>query len=84
MFRQLLSYYLPFDAELGFRLPWVWANARQYAYRHAIACLAMTAISLAADANALPAMALAAHALALVTVFFASLFTMAAIDPRAR
>ncbi|MGE0082623.1 MAG: hypothetical protein AB7U81_15190 [Thiohalomonadaceae bacterium] len=84
MFGKLIAYYLPFDAGLGFRLPWVWERARLYALRNAIAALALAGISLGAEAYQLPMAALASHGLTLVTVFFATVFTAAALDPRFR
>ncbi|MCK9531016.1 MAG: hypothetical protein M0R77_10735 [Gammaproteobacteria bacterium] len=84
MFGKLLAYYLPVDATPAFRLPWVWERARQYAYRNAIAGVALTGIFLGAEAHALPGAALAAQVLTIVNVFFATVFTAAALDPRFR
>lgn len=84
LLKKLIAYYLPFDETLVFKLPWVWQNARQYAYRNGIACLALAGISLAADAYQFPIAATAAHGLVAVTTFFAALFTAAALDPRFR
>lgn len=84
MFQKLVAYYLPFDTGLGFRLPWIWERAKQYAFRNAIAALALAGISLGADAYQLPMAAVASHGLTLVTVFFATVFTAAALDPRFR
>ncbi len=83
MLKRLLAYYLPFDREQGFRFEWIWQNARRYAYRNGIACLALAAIALTADALQLPVAATVAYALAIVTTFCASVFTAAALDPRA-
>ena len=83
MLKRVLAYYLPFDRERGFRLEWVWQNARLYAYRNGIACLALAAIALTADAMQLSIVAFIAYALAVATTFCASVFTAAALDPRA-
>ena len=84
MLKKLLAYYLPFDQEMVFQLPLIWENARLYAYRNGIACLALAAIALSADAMKMPVPATVAHALAMVTTFCAAVFTAAALDPRQR
>lgn len=84
LFKRLLAYYLPFDQGLAFQIPWIWQNARQYAYRNAIACVALVGLSLTAKAYQLTTAATATHALAIITTFFATVFTFAAIDHRLR
>lgn len=84
MFGKLIAYYLPYDTASGFRTPWIWERARRYAARNAIAALALAGISLGAEVYQLPMAAVASHGLTLVTVFFATVFTAAALDPRFR
>ncbi len=84
MLKQIVAYYLPFDSSLSLQVPWIWANAWRYAYRNAIACVALVGISLTADSYQFHVAAVAAHAMAIVTIFFATIFTAAAIDPRMR
>ena len=80
--KKLMAYYLPFDQDFAFQLELIWQNAPRYAYRNGIACLALAAIALTAQALHLPIPATIAHGLAIVTTFFASVFTAAALDPR--
>jgi hypothetical protein len=84
LLKRFIAYYLPFDQGMEFQAPLIWQNARQYAYRNGIACLALVGISLAADAHDFGLAATATHGLAIVTTFFATVFTAAALDPRYR
>ncbi len=84
MFKRLIAYYLPFDTAMSFQMPWIWQHGKTYALRNGIACAALVGISLAAKTYQFPVAAMATHALAIITIFFTTIFTAAAIDPRAR
>jgi hypothetical protein len=84
VFKRFVAYYLPFDAALSFQMPWIWQHGKTYAFRNGIACAALVGISLAAKSYQLPVAAMATHALAIITIFFTTVFTAAALDPRAR
>lgn len=84
MFRKLLGYYLPFDEELNFQLLWIWQNAKFYAYRNAIACVACAGIAIGADSYRLPLTSAVALGYSAIATFFTTVFTLAALDPRQR
>lgn len=84
MFKKLLAYYLPFDEAMTFQFMWVWQNARYYAYRNAIACVAFTGLAISANSYQMPVASAIALGCGVVTTFFATVFTVAALDPRGR